>query len=250
MVGTHLQNPHLPQGKVCLCAVSQRQTYIISELWRRGIDVLEVPPHPRLPGPIADHSDLLLHHLGAGRVVVTDSSPQLAQSLQQFGFNTTLYERGLGSKYPNDISLNCFALNGVLYCLPKHTAEELLNYYQSNIGRVQPVNQGYAKCSTCIVNAHSIITADPSIQAAAERNGLDVLGIRPGHIALPGYCYGFIGGCTGLLNQNLLAFTGDITRHPDSGSILRFCGERGVEVLSLNRGPLLDIGGILPLAIC
>ena len=71
------------------------------------------------------------------------------------------------------------------------------------------VKQGYAKCSTVLVNEQACITADTSIAAAVKQCGLDVLQIRPGFVELPGYPYGFLGGgkrktfpgCVGLCGE-------------------------------------------------
>ena len=80
-----------------------------------------------------------------------------------------------------------------------------------------------------------------------EKYNIEVLAIRPGYIALPGYDYGFIGGCSGLLKKNLLVFNGNISLHPDSDSILSFCKNHGTDVYSLSKGVLTDIGTITPL---
>ena len=115
---------------------------------------------------------------------------------------------------------------------------------------VYPVGQGYTRCSACVLGENAIITADPSISEAAERAGLDVLRIQPGHISLPGYEYGFIGGCTGLLGPGLLGVCGCLENHPDGGRMLDFAEAHGVRVLTIPTpdGRLWDIVGIVPLA--
>ena len=75
-----------------------------------------------------------------------------------------------------------------------------------------------------------------------------MLKIQKGFISLPGYDYGFIGGCCGKLSKNILAFTGKIESHPDYNNIKDFCRNYNVNVLSLTNDDLLDIGGILPIA--
>ena len=78
-----------------------------------------------------------------------------------------------------------------------------------------PVKQGYAKCSLCIVSENAVITADEGLAYTLCRAGLDVLKIIPGCIRLPGYGYGFIGGCCGKLDAATMAFAGDPLTHPD-----------------------------------
>ena len=76
---------------------------------------------------------------------------------------------------------------------------------------------------------------------------MDVLQIRPGHIALEGYDYGFIGGASFLLDSNTLAFTGHLDVHPDRDRILDFLRQHGVSAVFLTESPVFDIGGAVRL---
>ena len=77
--------------------------------------------------------------------------------------------------------------------------------------------------------------------------GFAVLLIRPGHIALPGYDTGFIGGCCGKLAPDELAFAGALSSRPDGERMREFLHSRCVAPVELREGPLVDVGGILPL---
>ena len=92
-----------------------------------------------------------------------------------------------------------------------------------------------------------MITSDPSITTACRKAGFDVLQIRPGFIELPGYSHGFIGGCCGLISADRLAVCGELNTHPDHDRIHRFLTQHNVSVIELCKGPLQDIGGIIPL---
>ncbi len=76
---------------------------------------------------------------------------------------------------------------------------------------------------------------------------MDILKITPGYVNLEGYEYGFLGGACGMIGKGKLAFTGSIQNHPDYSDMKSFCDQKKVELISLTDGPLLDIGGILPL---
>ncbi len=76
---------------------------------------------------------------------------------------------------------------------------------------------------------------------------MKVLRIRPGDIRLPGYSYGFIGGCCGKLAPDMMAFTGKLDKHRDGTRIKAFLGDRGVRTLELLEGELLDVGGLIAL---
>lgn len=242
-----LQNPNLPDGKVKLAATAAGNPEIKAALTERGITVLEVMPHKNLAEPVAAHADMQLHDMGGGRVVAAKGSDSLIAKLAELGFS--VLEQKLSAEYPLDITLNCFLLGDNLYCNLNGVSKILLNNYQSVGAGIANIKQGYAKCSTCIVDKNSIITADPAIADTAGERHLDVLRIRAGGILLPGYNTGFIGGCCGLIAQDKLAFTGSLSRHPDGDRIRSFCDARGVEPVELTGSELIDIGGILPLAI-
>ena len=106
------------------------------------------------------------------------------------------------------------------------------------------VKQGYTKCSTCIVNNHAIITSDISIAKALSLEKIDVLLIPPGDILLPGLNYGFIGGATGLIEDNVLAFYGHLDYYLYGKEVLKFLNKHKVEPVFLRNGKLIDRGSI------
>ena len=106
------------------------------------------------------------------------------------------------------------------------------------------MKQGYTKCSTCIVNNHAAITSDVSIAKALNVEGVDVLLLPSGDILLPGLNYGFIGGATGLLCDNVLAFYGHLDHYLYGKEVLKFLNKHKVEPVFLRNGKLIDRGSI------
>lgn len=247
-----LKNPNLPERDVKLCAVSERADFAFSFLKEQGIEVFQVEENQNLPAPCSSHPDMRLCYLGEGRILA--DCKELAQGLKRLGLSVEIPARVPQGSYPGDSVLNVLFLERHLFCrkgTPQKpgTAKEILQFAEQKGIFVYPVKQGYTRCSVCVVSAKAVVTADPSISAAAEKAGADVLRIRPGHISLPGYEYGFIGGCTGLLGPEILAVCGCLESHPDGERILDFVRGHGVQVLSIPTpdGKLWDIGGIVPL---
>ena len=149
-------------------------------------------------------------------------------------------------------------LNKLLIFEQYHTDLQFLHYNKDTVFvlkectslkenlKIINANQGYTKCSTCIVNENAIITSDKSIYKSC-RNEMDVLLIRKGYIELPGTDYGFIGGSSFKYNRNTLVFTGNIELHPDYESIKSFAQNHNVELLSLTENTMIDIGSIIPI---
>lgn len=240
--------PNLPQKKVAVAIVSaQLHPDIIQNLFSMGISTIKLPPCENLPPPVASHPDLLVHYLGNGQIIVSKNViDSVRTQLTMLGFNIIKDDTVLFPEYPHDIPLDAARIGDFLFCCEKCTDKRLLQYCAKEHIQVLSVKQGYSKCSVCIVNEDSIITADEGIAFAAGQKGISVLKIREGSIKLPGYNYGFIGGCCGKVSKNKIGFLGDITLHPDYSSIKRFLGERGIEIMRLGKGMLCDFGGIIP----
>lgn len=209
-----------------------------------GLTVVAVPPNPFVAPPLRCHADLSVFPAGEGCAVIAPYLQEsgFAETLRGHGVETLAGELEQGAVYPRDASLCACTVGKKLICRPDAldpVVLKLLSDYET-----VPVKQGYAKCSVCAVDERSIITADRGISLAAEKAGLSVLLISPGHIALTGYDSGFIGGASGLFDGRLV-FTGTLDAHPDRAAILAFIAERGVEAVFLTKKPLFDIGSIL-----
>lgn len=119
------------------------------------------------------------------------------------------------------------------------------------------VPQGYTRCCCLPVDDSSFITSDEGIAKALSPTDADVLLIEKGHILLPGFDYGFIGGCAGHLTETdsvesphgsprrIILFNGDLSRHPDFLRITAFLDDRGIAPVFFEDHPLMDIGSIL-----
>ncbi len=247
MLESFIVKPNLPVGRVSLAAVPAGERKIIRALEGHHIAALALECCYALPAPVQGHTDMMLNHLGGSRVLISPHNQENVDRLMGRGFSVKFISESLTDNYPGDALLDSLIINHSCFFHEKATAQEIKDYCELNNILLYPVKQGYIKCSVCIVDEASFITSDSGIAAAGTRAGFNVLEISTGHIMLPGYEYGFIGGCSGLLAPDLLAFTGDITKHPDYISIRDFAGRRQVKLVSLTSDPLKDIGSIIPL---
>lgn len=181
--------------------------------------------------PLSDHPDMFMCKMGAG---------DGAEIFSSF-YHYDLYP---GDVYPDDIALNAACTGRYFIHNLKHTVPQLLSRAEQLGMILVNVRQGYAKCSTVIVDEDSVITYDRGIAKACEAAGLDVLTVSPGHVLLPGYDTGFIGGASGRMGSTIV-FNGDLTAHPDFSSIVSFIEERGLSVKWFDEWPLTDIGSII-----
>jgi len=189
--------------------------------------VTRVGPVKNTDPAISCHPDILHCHLGVGQVFHGNPS-------------------GLGTEYPADVLYNAASTGKYFIHNLKHTAPELLAEAEKLGLEMIHVPQGYAKCSVCVVDEDSIITYDRGIAAACALRApaLNVLQVSPGHIKLPGYATGFIGGTGGRVGDAIL-FNGDLSAHPDFAEIKEFIESRGLECIWFADIPLTDIGSII-----
>lgn len=242
----YLHSPNLPVSRVKTVAIGERNKRYIAALKHLGIDCVTLSACETLSAPVQDHADMLLFHLGGNRLLLHSLGAREALELARFGFAITTIIKPLGATYPLDCALNALRIGDRLV-YGKQTAPEITRYCNANGIHVLFCAQGYARCSVCVVNQNAIITADPSIASVCVKQGMDVLKISPGHIRLEGYPYGFIGGCCGLIDQNTLAFTGALEKHPDGDKIATFLAKHHVKYINLTEDVLTDIGGFIPL---
>ncbi len=215
-------------------------------LEKYGYKLILVPLVSFLPVPVCAHPDMLMTEIFGEWVIDSSVNNLFAVIKNKIIYNReeTGKENNVVLQYPQDVSLNCVNIGNKLICNTKTVCRQILDIAQNKNLTIIPVNQGYTKCSVVKVNDNSIITEDVSIAKACESFGVDVLLLRDKVVKLDGYSCGFIGGCSGLLKNNNLVFSGNIQLHPQYKSIYNFCKTRDVEVVSLSDEPLYDVGSI------
>lgn len=248
-VGRFIENPNLPQTKVSLGIIDGRaDDIIVSKLKREGIKVLKTEPCPDLYGAVSYHPDMFLHHVGGKIIVAAPNAPEnVLRRLADEGFTIVRGDKYISRKYPDDIAYNVARICNCAVCSVRFTDRVLLKYlYEAGV-KIIDVKQGYAKCSICIVDSKSVITSDKGIYDALNRHSFDVLLVSPGHISLPDLDYGFIGGASGLISNDIIFFSGDIKAHPDFEKIESFLKKHGKKICSVDDCSLTDLGTFVPL---
>lgn len=241
-----VKSPNLPFGDVSMAIIGEAYESIRTELQEIGIYVVTAGQNSPLDIPVRYHSDMICHYLGDGSIIVAQNETELADELKNRGFKVFFASKPLEKEYPKDTILNCARIGDKLLC-GKSADSMIIEHARENGIKIIRVNQGYSRCSSCIIDEHALITSDPSIYEACIENGIDALNISKGNIQLNGYNYGFIGGATAKVKKDLLLTFGNVFLHPNAGEIIKFCSKYGVSVQPLSKGPLTDIGGIIPI---
>lgn len=245
----HTKNSFLIDGDLCLAIVDKRITCDMElELKRRNIQIIKTIPCKECYEAIKYHPDISVCNLGEGNIVVAPNVYDFyLNKLKPLGFNIIKGSSYINSRYPDNIQYNITIMGEFAIHNFNYTDKKILEYIEKKSLKKININQGYSKCSICIVDENSIITSDKGIYESVKKYGLDCLLIRPGNINLFELDYGFIGGCTGFISKNEIAFLGDVKKHPDYEFIKKFIKSKNKEIVNLSKEKLLDLGSIIPL---
>ena len=198
--------------------------------------------------PVSCHPDMFMCCLGSDGDAHIIFCPDIGDVIRQdSGSSFSLFRPGSSSlkrDYPYDIAYNA-ACTGRYFIHNLNCTDSFLLAEARRLGMIfVDVKQGYAKCSTVVVDEDSVITYDRGIVRRCTAAGMNVLQVSPGHVVLEGYGCGFIGGASGRIG-NTVFFNGDLPAHPDFRAIRDFIEERGISVKWFPEWPLTDIGTII-----
>ena len=184
---------------------------------------------------------MVIHHVCDNKFIC---SPENFNDFKDIpGIELIIGKSRLNSEYPWDISYNVARVGKHIIHNFKYTDRVILEHSDDLI-KIN-VNQGYSKCSVCVINENAIITSDLGIAKKCDLFGIDVLVIDDSCISLNGVSHGFIGGSSGLISPELLAVNGNIKLHKNYDNISNFCNKYNVNIISLHCGEIEDIGSII-----
>lgn len=225
---------------------------IIKNAEALGFKIVTLPSDSRLPAPTASHADMLLFLIDTKifcNEIYFKNNQNVFACIKEYGYDVIPCDFEVKSLYPHDVALNQALIGKYVVGKQDSCAKEIIKYVSENTYSYLAIKQGYAKCSTLILNKKAIVTADDSIISIAKDLDIDVLKIRNAstEIRLDGYDYGFIGGASAVYENNVYFF-GNIELHQNGAQIQDFCKKHGFNVVSMSKEPLYDLGGafILP----
>ncbi len=219
----------------------------LHSLDRLGFEAILLPKADYLQPSVASHTDMLIF-MGFGRLFCHknyyESNRELIERIANDSrLELTLSNEPTGDKYPLDVLFNVCIVDNHLICNEKTVSRLILETAKKQNYSIINVPQGYTKCSICVVSKNAIITADKAIAATCNMAGIDVLTVSEGHVSLPPYNFGFIGGASGACDDKVY-FCGSLDTHPDGEKIKEFCRKHKKIAVSLSDGELQDVGSL------
>ncbi|QHI71314.1 DUF6873 family GME fold protein [Aminipila terrae] len=171
-------------------------------------------------------------------------------------------QSGLGYQYPENVKYNGVCMGNYFIHNLKYTSPTLLEQIKHSGFRPIQVSQGYTKCNMVVVNPFSAITSDEGIYKSVNHyfdtseflsrqsapgswaDKLNLLLVRQGHVKLGRFPYGFLGGASGRVGNEIL-FNGNLEAHPDFEIISEFIESQNLKIKYFEEYPLEDIGSII-----
>lgn len=204
---------------------------------------------------VATHADIYMCKLGA------NPNSSVFQEFSYFKAKN-LNQLDLGYRYPDNVKYNAVCMGNYFIHNIKYTSSFLLDKIQQLELKTINVKQGYTKCNMVVVNEHSAITSDKGIYNSVNKyfdisnchatqsssfqnqNKINLLLIKPGHVKLGNFPYGFLGGTSGRVGNEII-FNGNLKLHPDYQKIINFITSQGLKPTYFEEYPLEDIGSII-----
>ena len=233
MFGVHMIN--------CVL-ISDQNKRITTALNSFGIKTAAVIANTELDAPVCCHADCAALRIGDTLFCEKNNM----QMLSKKGITSVPVE-GVKSPYPSEVKLNAKVFGNSIFCNSNHIADEVRCFANENGYSIIHCNQGYAACSTFKINDNAAITDDESVFKALSDNGVDCLLVSRGSVSLDGYDFGFIGGCGGMISNDIAVFAGSLESHADGKRIIEFMNKFGVRTINLFDGSLIDFGGFVVL---
>lgn len=237
--------PVLPDKIVRKCLIGAEYIDEINELTESGIECITLSEAASLNEEINSHADILCFNCGNNDIIVNaEIAGELNEKIKDFN---VIKCSKIKSPYPDDIKLNAALIGNRIICNTNYVGDEIKSFAKTHNIELIHTNQGYAKCSLCVVNENAVITEDDGLAYLLKNYQFDILKITPGYIHLSEKHYGFIGGASGKISCNKMYFSGALNEHPDYNAICDFLNKYSVEPVFNKNRKLSDFGGFIPL---
>ncbi len=218
---------------------------ILDSLKRKGVRYYLSCRHPNLPEPIATHPDIQIHFIDNKTAVVAPEVYDYYDNLIGEEVKILKGDTKLSGTYPLDCAYNVTRLGKFIIGNLSYMDTKIKQIYQDRGFEFIHINQGYSKCSICVVDDISVITEDEGIYKALVPHNINVLKLNSGTVTLDGFDYGFIGGATGFVSDKVLAFCGNPSMESYFESMEEYINSKSVDIIYLSSTKLKDYGSIL-----
>ena len=195
--------------------------------------------------PVNTHPDMQIHFVTNRCAVVAPYAYDYYRSVLPDKIELYKGAKDPDGTYPGDCAYNVAKVGKKVIGNLAYTDSVIKKMYEDFGFELINVKQGYTKCSLCIVDDNSVITEDEGLYKILTEHGVDIIKISAGEVLLKNFDNGFIGGASGFIGHNNLAFYGDISKCSYYNQLKKFINDRKVNIICLLQTKLKDFGSIL-----
>jgi hypothetical protein len=191
---------------------------------------------------IAGHPDIFFFPIREYIIVAPNTPSQYISFLKEKRFSLKTGNTVVGKKKENSTCYNVVLSDNYIIHNEKFTDISILENIKNKT--FLHVNQAYTRCSLMPLKNDTFITSDIGIEKELSKNGLNCCYISPQEILLPGFPYGFIGGCMGVC-QDTIFIIGNLDYHSQGKELRKFLFSLNYDIVELYNGKLFDGGSLL-----
>jgi hypothetical protein len=242
-------NPYIPTQKPRYVLIDYRASEeILNYLKKLNIEPIKSIKCNELHEPVDGHPDMVIFPIDFKTFVAAPNVYDYYRNvLGSLGIKVIKGGKTLSRNYPEDIAYNVARIGRYALHNTKYT-DQVLKYYLEEAGiQFIHVNQGYTKCSIAPVSDNKALTSDFLIHEKLISYNIDCMYIDPKVVYLKGYNNGFIGGCTGLINEKIFLSTGKIFDENISVSLREFIQSSGYIYDEASKQQITDLGTLIPI---
>jgi len=242
-------NPYIPTQKPrCVLIDYRASEEILNYLKKLNIEPIKSIKCNELHEPVDGHPDMVIFPIDFKTFVAAPNVYDYYRNvLGSLGIKVIKGWKTLSRNYPEDLAYNVARIGRYALHNTKYT-DQVLKYYLEEAGiQFIHVNQGYTKCSIAPAGENKALTSDFLIHEKLISYNIDCMYIDPKVVYLKGYNNGFIGGCTGLINEKIFLSTGKIFDENISVSLREFIQSSGYIYDEASKQQITDLGTLIPI---
>lgn len=190
---------------------------------------------------IAGHPDIFFFPAEDYIIAAPNTPLQYLHFLQERGISIKIGNIAIGTKQENSTCYNAVLSDNYIIHNNKFTDISILENTKDK--QFIHVNQAYTRCSLMPLKNDCFVTSDKGVENELIKKKLNCFYISPKEILLPGFPYGFIGGCMGV-HKNTIFLIGNPDFHSDGKRLQSFLHELDYEIVSLYNGKFFDGGSL------
>lgn len=190
---------------------------------------------------ISSHADIFLCGYGTKLVAAPSVFSEIKELLSPMGYEIYKGKQEPGKSYPQSAIYNAVITENHIIHNTKISDPVVLEVFSEK--NILHVNQGYTRCNLIEISKGKFLTSDKGIELKLLSLGYRILYIDPQEVILKGQKHGFFPGACGKYNNQLLV-AGDVDSLSYSEKLLEFIAPDAIEVITLFKGRITDIGSI------